>query len=132
MSDCFPLNYQTLLEIDRAPNAGTPDWVRVAKGFSNLDENNNDQLDQTNYLDGEGYGSTDVIGAQLIIAMTGHRIYGDDAQDFVESIKTLVGCDRKTQARITAPDGTRKNRRLHHSEHHRAIWRCKRQTGLRV
>jgi hypothetical protein len=107
MSDCFPLNYSTLIEIDTTPNGASSTYVPVAKGVSSIDIQNNDATDQTAYLDGEGYSSTDVIGAQMTISVTGHRIYGDAAQDYVNSIVTTLGCDRKSNARITFSDGLR-------------------------
>lgn len=105
--NCFPLNYQTLLEVDTAPEA-TPEYARVAAGVSSFDPANNDSLDQTGYLDGEGYQSTDVVAAQYVLAMSGHRVYGDAAQDFIFSKQFELGCARKTNARQTAPDGSQK------------------------
>ena len=107
MSNEFVLGFQTLYELDITPEETTPTWARIGSGISSADPSNNDSIDQSNYLDGDGYGSTDVIGAQSTIAFSGHRAVGDSAQDYIESIQTSLGSDRKTTFRQTAPDGTK-------------------------
>ena len=70
---------QHLFEINTSPGDGAGNWVRVARGFNSFEVANNEELDQTHYLDGVGYGTSTVMGAQLTITFTGHRYYGDEA-----------------------------------------------------
>ena len=58
-------------------------FARLAKGINNVDPANNEELSQDNYLDGDGFGETDVIGAQLVLSFSGHRNYKDPAQNFI-------------------------------------------------
>ena len=94
-----------LFEIDTAPEGSTPNFVRMARGFNSFEVSTNEEVDQTNYLDGEGFGTSTVMGAQLTITFTGHRYYGDEAQDWIFSKKMEIGTDRETQFRWTLPTG---------------------------
>lgn len=102
----FALMNAHVFEIDTTPNGTTPTWAIVAAGFNNADPQPNEELAQDKYLDGGGFGETDVIGAQLVITMTGHRLYGDPAQDYIFGKLLKIGMDRRTKFRWTQPNGT--------------------------
>lgn len=91
----FPLNYKDLYEIDINPE-GTESYARLAAGISGASQANNDVVDQTVYLDGDGFGSSDVTGGQKIISVTGHRVIGDSVQDYIAELSDLFGDSRKT------------------------------------
>lgn len=101
------LNYQTKLEINTAPSATTPTYAVVAKGFKNVASSINEVLYQASYLSDEGYGSSEVTGGQLTFSLTGDRVTGDAAQDYIFSadVRYKFGDARKTTARITSADG---------------------------
>lgn len=80
-------------------------YARLAKGIMSAEPDNNEETDQTKYLDGDGFGETDVIGAQLIVAFSGHRYYGDPAQDYIYSNMLKLGAGRRTDFRWTQPNG---------------------------
>ena len=80
-------------------------FARLAAGISNADPANNEELAQDNYLDGAGFGETDVIGAQLVLTFTGHRNYEDEAQNFIFGKSLSLGNARRTKFRWTEPDG---------------------------
>jgi hypothetical protein len=80
-------------------------YALLSKGIKNAAPSNNEKLAQDNYMDGAGFGSTDVIGAQLILSFTGDRYYGDQAQDFIMGLLLNVGSGRKTDFRWTEPNG---------------------------
>ena len=103
----MPLIYQGLIELD-TNYGGTENWVPVQAGINNITVANNDSLDQKTYMDGEGFGTTDVIGMQLTLSLTGDRIIGDSAQDFVFDNQYELGCGRKTQCRVTDSEGNYK------------------------
>lgn len=107
MSGEFVLGFQTLYEIDITPESATATYARIGAGITAADPSNNDSIDQSNYLDGDGYGSTDVIGAQATISFSGHRVVGDEAQDYIDSIQQSLGSGRKTTYRQTNPDGSK-------------------------
>jgi len=103
----IPLNYQGMVELD-SNFGGTENWVKLATGINNIAPANNDSIDQKTYMDGEGFGSTDVIGMQLTLAVAGDRVLTDDAQNFVFENQYELGCGRKTQCRVTDSEGNYK------------------------
>jgi hypothetical protein len=96
-----------LFEINITPEAGEgmETWSRLAKGFNSFEVSTNEETDQTYYLDGDGFGTTTVMGAQLTITFSGHRYYGDPAQDWIFSKVMEIGTERETQFRWTLPTG---------------------------
>lgn len=98
MSQFFPLNYEDLYEININPN-GSAVWARIASGITGASQSNNDVIDQTAYLDGDGFGESEVTGGQRTIDFTGHREQGDSAQDYIAGIASEFGAGRKTQFR---------------------------------
>ncbi|GAQ18035.1 capsid protein [Oceanobacillus picturae] len=101
----FLLNSKYNLEIDVTPEAETEDWARLAKGITSMEPDPNEETSQDNYYDGDGYAETDVIGAQLICSFSGHRYFGDKAQDYIYSKVLEIGPARRTDYRMTMPDG---------------------------
>ena len=106
MGKTLPLNFQNLFEINTKPGATTATWARIASGISSCTPANNENVDQTAYLDGDGYGSSDVIGMQKTYAFSGHRVVGDTAQDYIfNELQETLGDNRKTQIRHTDANG---------------------------
>lgn len=101
------LNYDILLEINTTPSAAEPTWARVGDGFKNLSPSLNEVIYQASYLVNEGWGSSEVTGGQFTTTLTGDRVPGDDAQDFIFSsdVQFKFGASRKTQFRITQANG---------------------------
>lgn len=108
MPKIFELNYQSLYEINTTPESGTATWSRIGAGITSADPSNNESKDQTNYLDGDGYAESEIIGAQFTLAFSGHRVHGDAAQDWIASIEHELGDNRKTQFRYTDMKGNQK------------------------
>lgn len=100
-STVFEMNFQRLYEINTTPESGTATWARIAKGIKSADPSTNEDTDNTAYLDGGGFKSTDVIAKQFSIAFSGNRVKGDAAQDFIFGKILQIGDDVKTQARRT-------------------------------
>jgi len=94
-----------LFEINIEPGADPGNFARLAAGFNSFEVALNEELDQTPYLDGDGYATSTVMGAQLTITFTGHRKFGDPAQDFIFSKAMGIGNGRETEFRWTLPSG---------------------------
>jgi hypothetical protein len=100
------LQSQHLFELNTTPGTQPGNYVRLGAGLNNFEPSFNEEVDQSTYLDGDGFGESDVTGAQLILTFSGHRKYGDPAQDFIFSKAFSLGEERKTDFRWTQPDGT--------------------------
>jgi hypothetical protein len=101
----FELMNKHKFEINTTPGTQPGTYAEIKAGITNVEPNNNEELAQDRYLDGDGYGETDVIGAQLVLTFTGHRKYGDAAQDFIFGKLLELGPSRRTEFRWTEPDG---------------------------
>jgi len=100
----LPLNFEGLLELD-SNFGGTPNWVAVSVGITNIQPANNDVVDQKQYRNGLGHGSSDVTGMQNTYAVSADRVLTDAAQNFVLGLRNTIGCSRITQCKVTLSDG---------------------------
>ncbi len=107
MAEEFSLNNRVLVEVDTTPASGSPTYARLAKGITSAVDSHNDSTDDTAYLDGGGYGNSDVIGKQYTLAVSGHRVIGNTAQDYIVGLQGEFGDDAKTTVRYTRPNGHR-------------------------
>lgn len=103
----FSLNNRVRVEVDSTPLGASRTWLTLAAGITSAVDSHNDSTDDTAYLDGGGYGNSDVIGKQYTLAITGHRIIGNPAQDYIMTLQAEFGDDAKTWVRYTRPNGQR-------------------------
>jgi hypothetical protein len=100
----FSLNFENEFKIDVTPEGTTSTFVPVAAGLKEASPSINDETDDTAYYDGEGFGETDVIGAQLVLALTFDR-KDDPAQNFILGTSLEFGQGRRTNFEWTTPQG---------------------------
>ena len=105
MARGFLLQSRNILEIDTTPGNGEENWARLAEGITDMEPDPNEEIAQDNYFSGDGFGESDVTGAQLILSISGHRNYGDPAQDYIYGLQMELGPTRRTNFRLTLPDG---------------------------
>ena len=107
MATEFSLNNRVLVEVDSTPLGSSRTWLKLAAGITSAVDSHNDSTDDTAYLNGGGYGNSDIIGKQYTLAITGHRIIGNPAQDYIMTLQGEFGDDAKTWVRYTRPNGQR-------------------------
>jgi len=107
MVEEFSLNNRVLVEVDSTPLGASRTWLKLAAGITSAVDSHNDSTDDTAYLNGGGYGNSDIIGKQYTLAITGHRIIGNPAQDYIMTLQGEFGDDAKTYVRYTRPNGHR-------------------------
>lgn len=110
MDGAFLLQHGYKFDINKAVDAldTAEDWLRIAGGIKSVDPDNSEEIAQDYYYDGDGNAETDVIGMQKVYAFSGHRKYGNAAQDFIfNTLSHVVGPERRVAFRITYPDGTK-------------------------
>ncbi|HHX7185530.1 capsid protein [Bacillus cereus group sp. TH43LC] len=101
----FLLNHGYKFEINTATTPEVPAWERIAAGITSVDPDNNEESEETYYYDGGGAAERDITGFMLSYGFEGHRNYGDKAQDYIFSKTHKVGPERKTEFRVTEPNG---------------------------
>ena len=87
MAEEFSLNNRVLVKVDTTPAKGSRTYVKLAKGITSAVDSHNDSTDDTAYLDGGGYGNSDVIGKQYTLAVSGHRVLGNPVQDYIVGLQ---------------------------------------------
>lgn len=97
----FPLNFKNKYSIKTAGDEFAP----VAAGIENADPEFEDEVDDTTYYDGEGFGSDDVTGVKAKLTFSGHRKVGDAAQDYIAGLAFEVGEGRKTEFKWEQTNG---------------------------
>ncbi|WP_017379739.1 phage tail tube protein [Paenisporosarcina sp. TG-14] len=101
----FELQYKNKFRINTAPDTEPGVLALLAAGITSVEPSTNDEVDQTPYYDGEGYTTSTVTGGQLILSISGHRVEGDPAQDFIFSNMLKFGKNRETDFEWERPNG---------------------------
>ena len=98
-------NWVNKIEIGvSATTADPPVWTyaRLCQGIESMQFNENEQNQQYFFLCGEGFADNETTGAAPELVITGRRIVGDTAQDYVAGKQFKLGTERKSSAKITA------------------------------
>ena len=82
--------------------AGTWTYSKLCKGIEGMTFNENEQNQQAFFLCGEGFAHNEVTGAAPELVITGRRIVGDAAQDYIAGKQFLLGEDRNSSVKIIA------------------------------
>lgn len=103
----FIMNHKNKYELDVS---GTSDiasakWAAIAKGITTATPAPGDVIDATPYYDGEGFTENDVTGKNYSLAFAGHRVVGDELQDYVADLDFETGEALKTTLKWTNTKG---------------------------
>lgn len=82
--------------------AGTWTYAELCQGIEGMEFNANEQNQQFFFLCGKGFAHNETTGAAPSITITGRRIVGNAAQDYIAGKQFSLGTDRNTSVRITA------------------------------
>lgn len=83
------------------------DWLRIGAGINSATQNNNEEVSDEPWYDGEGMSSSDVTGGQLTYDFSGNRKIGDPAQDLITSLQFNYDDSRKCPFRWVSPEGNK-------------------------
>lgn len=98
------------LEIGIAFTPGTPgtwSYAELGAGIENLTEALNETNQQYHFMQDEGFARNHVTGLAPVYTLTGKRVAGDPAQDYIFSRKFALNGDRASSVRmtVTGPNG---------------------------
>lgn len=90
-----------------ATSADPPVWTysKLCKGIESMQFASNEQNQQYFFLCGEGFADNEVTGAAPELQISGRRIAGDAAQDYIVGKQFALGTDRNSSVRITTAEG---------------------------
>jgi hypothetical protein len=95
-------NWANKIEIGTAESSGTWTYSRLCAGIESMEFNVNEQNQQYFFLCGEGFASNEVTGSAPELSISGRRIVGDAAQDYIVGKQFALGDNRKSSVKITA------------------------------
>ena len=100
------INYETEAFINTAPGEDTATWASLAALTKNMAESLNEVLYQASYYKDKGWGSTEVVGAQLTLTLTGDCKPSDPAYEYLTGDEVMYGLGeaRKTHMKLTRGD----------------------------
>lgn len=100
------MNFETEAFINTAgSDAASPIWSSMANLTKNMSQSLNEVLDQATYYANKGWGSTEVVGAQLTLTLTGSVMPGDAACDFLLSDDVMYGLGAKRKNHLKLVKG---------------------------
>ena len=87
-----------------ATTANPPVWSysKLCKGIESMTFNSNEQNKQFFFLCGEGFANNEVTGGAPELQISGRRIAGDEAQDYIAGKQFALGTDRNSSIKIIA------------------------------
>ena len=100
--------YDYTLQIDTAPSGTTPTWATVCAGISNIAEALNENVEQMFFLCGKGFADNEVTGMAPAITLTGKRVQGDTAQEYIFAFAQKYGLykSRHSHMMLTRTDNS--------------------------
>lgn len=100
------INYETEASINTTPEAETATWASLKSLTKNMSESLNEVLYQASYYGDQGWGSTEVVGAQLTLTLTGDCKPTDPAYEYITKDEVMYGLGnaRKTHIKLTRGD----------------------------
>lgn len=105
MSEQYVTMYELTLGLGITKNEdGTWNYAPLKAGIDNIAEAMNYVINKYQFMANEGWGSTRVTGAHPEYTLTGKRILGDAAQDYIFSLKHVLGDGRDSMLRLTFKD----------------------------
>lgn len=90
-----------------ATTATPPVWTyaRLCQGIKSIQTNINENVVTEQYLCGEGHAHNEVTGMAPQIQVTGDRVPGDTAQDYIAGLQFKLGSERNSSVKVTTPAG---------------------------
>jgi hypothetical protein len=104
MSELNPVWENEIFVGTSATTADPPVWTyaKLCKGIESVSFTPNEQNQQYFFLCGNGFAHNEVTGGAPELTVSGRRIVGDDAQDFICGKQFALGNDRNTSVKIIA------------------------------
>ena len=90
------------VELGTAESSGTWTYSPLCAGIESMSFNSNEQNQQFFFLCGEGFAHNETTGAAPELQISGRRVVGDAAQDYIAGKQFALGTDRNSSIKITA------------------------------
>lgn len=94
--------WKNKIEIGTSVSSNTWTYAELAAGIESMNPSFTENNQLFHFLEDEGWAWNEVTGGEPSIQISGRRIVGDDAQDYIVGKQFALGPDRNSSARITA------------------------------
>lgn len=98
--------YQLTASIGTSESNGTWTYADLGAGIDNISEALNEVVQQYFFLADNGFAKNHVTGMAPSFTLTGRRIVGDAAQDYIFSNKYKLDTDRASSFKLTYTQGS--------------------------
>lgn len=98
--------YNLSAQIGTAKESTTWTYSDLGNGIENIAEALNEVVQQFQFLNNEGFAVNHVTGMAPAFTLTGRRVVGDAAQDYIFSKKYGLDTDRQTSFKLSYSDGS--------------------------
>ena len=95
-------NWANEIHIGTAESSGTWTYSKLCKGIESMQFSENEQNQQYFFLCGQGFAHNETTGAAPELVITGRRIVGDAAQDYIAGKQFELGANRNSSVKIIA------------------------------
>lgn len=85
---------------------GTWTYAQLCAGIESINPSVNEQNQQAFYMCGQGGANNEVTGIAPEYDVSGHRVHGDAAQDYISGLRYKLGQDRKSSMKVEIYDHT--------------------------
>ena len=97
------------MSIGTSATSATPTvwtYAPLCAGIESISPSVNEQNQQAFYMCGLGGANNEVTGIAPEYAVSGHRVIGDAAQDYIAGLRYKLGQDRKSSLKVEIYDHT--------------------------
>lgn len=94
------------MSIGTSVSSNTWTYAPLCAGIESISPSVNEQNQQAFYMCGNGGANNEVTGIAPQYDVSGHRVHGDAAQDYICGLRYLLGQDRKSSLKVEIYDHT--------------------------
>ena len=98
--------YNIKVSIGTKKSGETWEYSEFGEGIENINEALNEVVHQYQFISNGGFASNHVTGAAPAWTLTGRRVLGDAAQDYIFSKKYAFDTERQSSLKVEYNDGT--------------------------
>ena len=95
-------NWINKIEIGTSESGGAWTYSELAEGIEGMEFAENEQNQQYFFLKDKGFARNETTGSAPELVITGRRVVGDPAQDYIAGKQFKLGTERKSSVKITA------------------------------
>ena len=93
------------IEIGTSYSSNAWAYSKLCEGIESVTFASNEQNQQYFFLCGEGFAHNEVTGGAPELQISGRRVKGNAAQDYIAGLQFALGTDRNSSVKITTAEG---------------------------